>query len=85
MEILFSIIRKKLTNKSPMLPDNEHLHQLLFKKLNKKINRKLLSNITTALILNSYNFVIFVIGSKFYNHTGLLITLITINIFIYFF
>ncbi len=85
MEILFSIIRKKLKNKSPMLPDNEHLHQLLFKKLNKKINRKLLSNITTALILNSYNFIIFVIGSKFYNHTGLLITLITINIFIYFF
>ncbi len=84
-EILFSIIRKKLKNKSPMLPDNEHLHQLLFKKLNKKINIKLLSNITTALILNSYNFVIFVIGSKFYNHTGLLITLITINIFMYFF
>ena len=83
MEILFSIIRKKLKNKSPMLPDNEHLHQLVFKELNKKIPKKLLSNITTALILNSYNFVIFIIGSKFYNHHGLLITLITINIFIY--
>ena len=83
MEILFSIIRKKLKNKSPMLPDNEHLHQMVFKKLNKKINKKLLSNIITALTLNSYNLIIFIIGSKFYNNHGYLITLITINIFIY--
>ena len=83
MEILFSIIRKKLKNKSPMLPDNEHLHQLVFKKLNKKIDKKLFSNIITALILNFYNLNIFIIGSKFYNHHGFLITLITINIFIY--
>tara|TARA_A100001015_G_scaffold51748_1_gene56853 strand:- start:244 stop:1224 length:981 start_codon:yes stop_codon:yes gene_type:complete len=83
MEILFSIIRKKLKNKSPMLPDNEHLHQIVFKKLNKKINKKLLSNIITALTLNSYNLIIFIIGSKFYNNHGYLITLITINIFIY--
>ena len=82
-EILFSIIRKKLKNKSPMLPDNEHLHQLVFEKLNKKINKKLFSNIITALILNFYNLNIFIIGSKFYNHHGFLITLITINIFIY--
>ena len=83
MEILFSIIRKKLKNKSPMLPDNEHLHQLVFKSLNKKINKKLLSNIITALILNFYNLNIFIIGSKFYNNHGYLITLITINIFVY--
>ena len=83
MEILFSIIRKSLKNKSPMLPDNEHLHQLVFKKLNQKIKKKLFSNITTALILNFYNLIIFIIGSKFYNHHGFLITLITINIFIY--
>ena len=83
MEILFSIIRKSLKSKSPMKPDNEHLHQLIFKKINKKIKRKLFSNITTALILNSYNLIIFIIGSKFYNHHDLLITLITINIFIY--
>ena len=65
----FSIIRKK-KNKSPMLPDNEHLHQLVFKKLNKKIDKKLFSNIITALILNFYNLNIFIIGSKFYNHHG---------------
>ena len=39
MEILFSIIRKKLKNKSPMLPDNEHLHQLVFKSSIKKLIR----------------------------------------------
>ena len=83
MEILFSIIRKKLKNKSPMLPDNEHLHQLVFKRINKIINKKLFSNIITALILNFYNLIIFIIGSKFYNHHNFLITLITINIFIY--
>ena len=42
-EILFSIIRKILQNKSPMFPDNLHLHQLIFEKINKAVNKKIFS------------------------------------------
>ena len=83
IEILFSIIRKVLKNKSPMSPDNAHLHQLIFKNLNKKLDKKFLSNIITALIFNLYNLIIFLIGSNFFNHTSILISLIIFNIFVY--
>ena len=37
-ENLFSIIRKKIFKKSPAIPDNEHLHQLIYLYLNKSFN-----------------------------------------------
>ena len=39
-EILFSIIRKFQLNKSPILPDKNHLHQLLYYFLSKKLSFK---------------------------------------------
>ena len=82
-EILFSIIRKILQNKSPMFPDNLHLHQLIFEKINKAVNKKIFSNIITALILNFYNLIVFIIGSNFIYYTKSLIFIILSNVFIY--
>lgn len=82
-EILFSIIRKFLQNKSPMSPDNLHLHQLIFEKINKANNKKIFSNIITAFILNFYNSMVLFIGSNFIYYTKSLIFIILLNVFIY--
>jgi UDP-N-acetylmuramyl pentapeptide phosphotransferase/UDP-N-acetylglucosamine-1-phosphate transferase len=82
-EILFSIIRKILQNKSPMFPDNLHLHQLIFEKINKAVNKKIFSNIITAFILNFYNLIVLIIGSNFIYFTKSLIFIILSNVFIY--
>ena len=47
-EIIFSIIRKFLTNFSPMAPDNLHIHQLIFNKLNG--NKKFRNNLASLLM-----------------------------------
>ena len=47
-EIVFSIIRKSLKKFSPMAPDNLHIHQLIFNKLNG--NKKLRNNLASLLM-----------------------------------
>ena len=47
-EIIFSIIRKSLKKFSPMAPDNLHIHQLIYNKLNG--NKKFRNNLA-ALIM----------------------------------
>ena len=47
-EIVFSIIRKSLKKFSPMSPDNLHIHQLIFNKLNG--NKKFRNNIASLLM-----------------------------------
>ena len=47
-EIIFSIIRKSLKKFSPMAPDNLHIHQLIFNKLNG--NKKLRNNLASFLM-----------------------------------
>ena len=84
-ENLFSIIRKRMSKTLATKPDNNHLHQLLFflilKKL--KIKKKLISNNLTSIIINIYNFVIFFISSeKYYDSTFQLLLILT-NIVIY--
>ena len=84
-ENLFSIIRKRMSKTLATKPDNNHLHQLLFflilKKL--KIKKKLIANNLTSIIINIYNFVIFFISSeKYYDSTFQLLLILT-NIVIY--
>ena len=83
-ENLFSIIRKFKFNRSPMKPDNMHLHQLLFYFILKKIkvNKNYVNNFS-SLVINFYNLVIFLIGSNFVNHTKILLLLLLINIITY--
>ena len=52
-EVFFSFIRKIVVEKkSPLFPDNKHLHMLLYKIMLKKNNDKLKSNYSVSLIIN---------------------------------
>jgi hypothetical protein len=83
-ENLFSIIRKFYFAKSPAEADNNHLHQLLYFFLIKKINlNKIFINNSVSFIINFYNFIIILIGFSKPNYTQLLILLILLNIIFY--
>ena len=83
-ENLFSIIRKFKFNKSPIYPDSNHLHQLLFYFLNKKNKLKNIhnNNLSTFIIL-IVNFLIFSIGISDIYSTRLQIFLIILGVIIY--
>ena len=52
-EVFFSFFRKIFfTQQSPLLPDNKHLHMLIFKFLLKKNKKKLKSNYETSIYIN---------------------------------
>ena len=58
-EILFSVLRKNTFNRSPMEPDNKHLHQLIliyFRKKSDITDAKL--NTITGLSINFFNYII---------------------------
>ncbi len=89
-ENLFSIIRKLKIKFSPLKPDSNHLHQLLYLFLKKNyFEKKLTANNVSSLLINAVNFLVIYIGSmKPYStiyQIKLIITLITIYtiIFIY--
>ena len=83
-ENLFSIIRKFKINKSPLNPDSNHLHQLMYYFLKKKLNKNnfLLNNLA-SVIINIYNLSILFIGSLYFYHSQILLILIIINILLY--
>ena len=69
-ENLFSIIRKNKLKNSPINPDSKHLHQLLYFYLIKNFSlRNLFANNLGSIIINSFNFVIFIIASNNYSST----------------
>ena len=83
-ENLFSILRKKLLNQSPIIADNNHLHQLVFYFFRKKLfKNNLLSNNFSSVLINFYNLIIIFIGSLYPTITKLQVFLIFFNIFIY--
>lgn len=83
-EILFSMIRKNITKKSPMSPDSNHLHQLIFYFIKKKLDKKTYqSNIISANLINLYNLIIFLISSQFLTNTAAQISLILLNSLVY--
>ena len=56
-ENLFSIIRKFLSRFSPLVPDSNHLHQLIFRSLNRKIfKNKLIANNFSSIFIICFNF-----------------------------
>ena len=83
-ENCFSIIRKTIQKKSPMSPDNEHLHHLLFSyfKSKKNLNQKF-ANSLTACTINFFNLVIFGVATLYYSKTDIQIVLILISLFFY--
>ena len=85
-ENLFSIIRKFSLKKSPVAADNNHLHQLIFIFLKKKLVLKNFNiNNISSLIIIFYNLFIFSISLIDPGNSQLQITLVVINIIIYLF
>ena len=83
-ENLFSILRKFQLKKSPIKPDSNHLHQLLFFYLKKKYKlQNIFANNYGSLIILSYNLIIFSIGIQNITNTQHQIILIILNILIY--
>ncbi len=83
-ETLFSMLRKKILNRSSMRPDSNHLHQLIFFKIKKNFSYNIYwSNIISANIINLYNALIFLISLNFITHTQIQIILILLNLIIY--
>ena len=83
-ECLFSIVRKKVKKKEVTGPDNNHLHQLIFVFLTKKmkLNRWSISSVT-GILINTYNLIIFFIALMNVSQTKILIFIIILNIFLY--
>ena len=85
-ENLFSILRKFNLNRSPLKPDNKHLHQLVFLyfKMKYKISKNSANNLS-SLAINFVNLIIIFLASLKYNHTLLQLSLIFISSLIYVF
>ena len=68
-EIMFSIIRKSLKKFSPMEPDNLHLHQLIYNKLNgdKKFRNNLASLLMVFFWLSPLMLVILAVQTNLHN------------------
>lgn len=83
-ETLFSMIRKNVLRRSPMRPDTNHLHQLIYFYLKDKFSKKVLSsNLITANCINCYNLLVFLIASKFVVNTQVQIIFIVLNLIVY--
>ena len=83
-ENLFSLIRRVLQKINVSKPDNNHLHQLIYKFfLQTKIFDKNNVNSLSALIILLYNIPIFVIANIYHSKTTNLVLLIFLNVIIY--
>lgn len=83
-ENLFCIIRKLNVKKSPLKPDNKHLHQFLFQFLLKKFNlQKIIANNLASMSINLFNIIIFYFASLDASHTFYQIKLIAICVVSY--
>ena len=83
-ENLFSIIRKKIFNRSTMKPDSNHLHQLIYFFIKKKlIIKTIYANLLSANLINIFNLLIFLISSNFISNTKIIIIFIIFNLIIY--
>ena len=82
-ENLFSIFRKINFKKSPIFPDTNHLHHLIFSFFKSKKFSSLTSNNLTGLIINFYNAIIVGISLIDPFNTQFQIILIFLNLTVY--
>ena len=83
-ENLFSLSRRLYFKSKVSEPDNNHLHQLIFKYFEKKLSIKNVNSLTSIVIL-FYNLIIFYLSLNFYYHSKILLALLSINICVYLF
>ncbi len=86
-EILFSILRKYNFNKSPIKPDSNHLHQLIYFLLLKKVSNNIFKSNLVGIIINIFNLsIIYISLNDIYNtqfQILLLIFSISVYVFVY--
>ena len=84
-ETLFSIIRKFISNNNPIYPDNNHLHHRLFKLINSKLKKNFFANLSTALLINLFNLLVFFVAIINYKSSINLSLILLFNVIIYIF
>jgi len=85
-ENLFSILRKIRFSKSPINPDTNHLHQLIFYTLKKKFHtEKRYLNSLSGILINFYNLFSLMLAMQFYYNSQIQVLIILLNIIIYVF
>ena len=68
-EVFFSFFRKLfVVRQSPLLPDGQHIHMLLYKLLLKKNKKKLYSNYTVSIYINLIYLLLIIPGIIFMNN-----------------
>ena len=83
-EILFSMLRKIRSNFSPMEPDTNHLHQLLFFFYNCKFSfSQTINNSLVGTTINLYNLILIFIFSIYPENSKFQLVLVLINIINY--
>ena len=79
-ENLFSIIRKISNGKKPFEPDTQHFHQILYSyiifKVKKNKKYKFNCNTLSSILINIFNYLIFLIAYQNSNQTQFLISVI---------
>ena len=85
LENLFSILRRTTAKKNNYLPDNKHLHHLIFRFFKKKflIKKMYLLSSIVGITINSLLLVGYTIGFLYISNTKIQIFLIVFFIFIY--
>jgi len=84
-EVFFSFIRKiSVEKKSPLFPDDKHLHMLIYKNLLKKYKKKLKSNYYVSLVINLI-YLILIIPAVFMMHDGMFCKYYSLIFFIIYF
>ena len=85
-ENLFSVLRKIKFERSPILPDTNHIHQLVYLYLKRKIKiNQAYLNTTTGVVINLYNLFVILLASKYIFNTQAQILLLSISAIIYVF
>ncbi len=82
-ENLFSIIRKLKNKFSPLVPDNNHLHQLIYQRFSKIINNKVIANNVSSILISIINCIILLLAARYPYESNYQIKIILTSIFLY--
>jgi len=86
-ENLFTILRRSFNRGKNYLPDNKHLHQMVFKFIIKKkiFKQKFLCSSIAGISINIFLLVLYIIGYFFKDQTDVQIYLIITGVLVYLF
>ena len=80
-EILFSMLRKVRSNFSPMKPDTNHLHQLVFFYYKRRFSfSQTINNSLVGITINLYNLILILIFSIYPENSKFQLILVMMNI-----